>query len=377
LARSIGNLERQSQALNELAWAKTQAGDFSRGQEAASESWRLAKIAGNLYREADGLRVEAVCLYSLGSYGPSISRLDRAAQLLDLCGMSAGLLQSTIRDSQAQVHCCKSEYVEARNIQTQLLHYYSVDQNPHNHAIALVNVAMIDIEIGAPEHDVQQDIARARLLFQSVNRPIGFTYCDIVRAALYVQEDNLLAAMGLFKKCLQSAWGKNTDTVTYCLEKLASVQQWGPVHQMSFHCRATFLAHSVKSKQRLEIHKALQFLGDWFQVQGDQETATTLFTVALDGFTLMDVHRSKAECMVQLADISELNGDVHRAITLWETARPLLERSSQSKQLVQIEAKLTMHDGLRANPEHDRSSPTHAKSESPSLAMIREIVNEE
>ena len=157
--------------------------------------------------------------------------------------MSAGLLHSTIRDSQAQVHCCKSEYVEARNIQTQLLHYYSVDQNPHNHAIALVNAAMIDVEIGAPEHDVQQDITRARLLFQSVNHPIGFTYCDLVRAALYVQQDNLFAAMGLFQKCLQSAWGTNTETVTYCLEKLASVQQWSEVHQMSLQIEAKLAMH--------------------------------------------------------------------------------------------------------------------------------------
>jgi hypothetical protein len=51
-------------------------------------------------------------------------------------------------------------------------------------------------------------------------------------------------------------------------------------------------------KEKLGILKALQFLGDVFLAQGEEYTALNLFTVALEGFTAMDVHRSRAECML-------------------------------------------------------------------------------
>jgi hypothetical protein len=106
---------------------------------------------------------------------------------------------------------------------------------------------------------------------------------------------------------------------------------------------------------RLGLHKALQFLGDVFQAWGDQETAISLFAVALDGFTLMDVHRSRAECMVRLGDISKWNMDELKTAELWETARPLFERSSQKQQLAALDLKL-------ASLSHDQSQKFQQKN---------------
>jgi hypothetical protein len=123
----------------------------------------------------------------------------------------------------------------------------------------------------------------------------------------------------------------------------------------AFSSTVTFLVHSVKYKLRLELHKSLQFLGDVFQAQEDQDTAISLFTVALDGFTQMDVHRSQAECMVHLGDISEVNGDQLKAVELWETGRPLFEQSSQTKQLAHLNVKLA---GLRlGQPKQGQQEP--------------------
>ncbi|KAJ7887991.1 hypothetical protein B0H13DRAFT_1888545 [Mycena leptocephala] len=65
--------------------------------------------------------------------------------------------------------------------------------------------------------------------------------------------------------------------------------------------------------------------------------------IALEGFTLMDVHRSRAECVLQLGDISKAHGDLLKAVELelWQTARPLFERSSQAKQVENIDKRLT------------------------------------
>ncbi|KAJ7922683.1 hypothetical protein B0H13DRAFT_1865535 [Mycena leptocephala] len=101
-----------------------------------------------------------------------------------------------------------------------------------------------------------------------------------------------------------------------------------------------FLAHSIIRKEKLGIYKAFQFLGDVFLSQNDEHTAISLFTVALEGFTEMDVHRSRAECMLQLRDISMGHGDLLKAVEFWERARPLFERSSQAKQVHCIDERV-------------------------------------
>jgi hypothetical protein len=101
-----------------------------------------------------------------------------------------------------------------------------------------------------------------------------------------------------------------------------------------------YFVHSLKLKEKLGIHKALQFLGDIFLANDDEDTAFSLFTVTLEGFTQMDVHRSRAECMLHLGDISKGHSDLLKAVELWATARPLFEWSSQAKQLQIIDERL-------------------------------------
>ncbi|KAJ7695872.1 hypothetical protein B0H16DRAFT_1706483 [Mycena metata] len=94
------------------------------------------------------------------------------------------------------------------------------------------------------------------------------------------------------------------------------------------------------AKEKLRIYKALQFIGDVHLMQNDEVSAVSLFTVALGGFTYMDVHRSRAECMTQLGDIAKKNGDLLKALELWETAKPLFERSSQAKRVQDIDERV-------------------------------------
>jgi hypothetical protein len=41
--------------------------------------------------------------------------------LLDLCGMSGGTVHGALRTCEAEIRRCKSEYVQASDIQTQIL----------------------------------------------------------------------------------------------------------------------------------------------------------------------------------------------------------------------------------------------------------------
>ncbi|KAJ7193485.1 hypothetical protein GGX14DRAFT_405550 [Mycena pura] len=92
------------------------------------------------------------------------------------------------------------------------------------------------------------------------------------------------------------------------------------------------------------MYKGLQFFGDFFLAEGNQKTAISLFTIALDAFTYMDIHNSRAECMLQLGNISTTNRDFRKAEELWKLARPLFERASQAKKVALIDEKILSID---------------------------------
>jgi hypothetical protein len=101
-----------------------------------------------------------------------------------------------------------------------------------------------------------------------------------------------------------------------------------------------YLGFAYKSKEKLALHKALWFLGDAVVVNKDEDTAFTLYTVALEGFTYMDVHQSRAQCMLRLGDLADKQGNTSVAIAHLKAARPLFERSSQAKDVRQIHSRL-------------------------------------
>jgi hypothetical protein len=127
---------------------------------------------------------------------------------------------------------------------------------------------------------------------------------------------------------------------SHCLQLLSDMSHWHNAPNWQSHWPTVFLVHSLKSNQKLGIYQALQFIGDVALIQNDENTAVSLFTTALEGFTHMDVHRSRAECMLRLGDICKQNNDLTKATEYWTTARPLFERSSQGKQVENIDKRL-------------------------------------
>jgi hypothetical protein len=97
--------------------------------------------------------------------------------------------------------------------------------------------------------------------------------------------------------------------------------------------------HVKQSKRKLDLHKALLFLGDVFISLGDNDTAHSLVTVALEGFIYMDIHRSRAQCLSRLGDLAN-KGDFLNAAEFWMVAHPLFEKSSQAKDVAQIDDRL-------------------------------------
>jgi tetratricopeptide (TPR) repeat protein len=337
LATSSGNTKRHSKVLLLLALAHWQLGDCLTARLHACEAQRLAGISGNLYDEARALCIEALAWTHLGNYKQSMSLYTRAREFLVLCGMSGKNMDQRIRSNQAHIHLLKSEYHEAHNIQTQILQECPVHMSPFDHGYALLNLAEIGVFMSAPKEEVQQDIERARKIFLPMKQIHELTISDMIMADLYLREGDMLAAEALFNQSLRAC---NHCTIkSYCLERLGNTGCWAASGQMS-SWTTVYFAYSTKVKERLGINKALQFFGDIFLAQADEETAINLFTVALEGFTYMDVHYSRAECMLRLGHISKGHGDLLKAVEFWDAARLLFERSSQTKHIELVDERL-------------------------------------
>ncbi|KAJ6514109.1 hypothetical protein DFH09DRAFT_1288194 [Mycena vulgaris] len=371
LAISTGNTRRQCQSSIGLAHLQWHTGDPASGQMYASEAQRLAKISADLYNEARALNVEARCWDTLGNYKYAASLCNRARDLLVHCGMSASELVNMIMSTQAAIYKVKSEYVEAWDIHRQILHGAPVELAAYLHAVTLVNIAELEVFLGVPMEDVERKINTAKSIFNSMEYVVFAMVSDAIMGALHLREKNQLSAKPLFHKCLSLFWGHYPEMVNYCLERLGDRSLWGSTAWPSCWT-IVYLVHASKSQQKLDVHKALQFLGDIFCTEGDQDTAVSLLTVALEGFTQMDVHRSRAECMLQLGYISKETGDVLKATEYWSSARSLFERSSQAKKVALIDEELLNITG-DVLEEHARNLTLISVIHAPNAALNTKI----
>jgi hypothetical protein len=159
-------------------------------------------------------------------------------------------------------------------------------------------------------------------------------------AELNLRDGDLSTANIMFTRCFAQSQKFDKDLETACLEKLADLSTGMNNTQTTIGWAGIFLVLALRSEDKLATMKAFHCLGQIFSVEGDAETALSLFNVALDGFTFMDVHQWKADCMIQIADIWQNRGEILRAVGLWKIAKPLFARSSQARSVARIDAKL-------------------------------------
>ncbi|KAJ7495106.1 hypothetical protein FB451DRAFT_1163842 [Mycena latifolia] len=345
LAKTCGDIRQEARVLNIVARIKWCTGDYPAGQLHAQPSHRLSEKSGDLQSQSAALRTSALCYRSCGDTKKSIFLCQRAQKLLELCGITTGSLYTTLLQDLAEDHHIRSEYAEARNIHAQIARD-TVTEDPYQHAWALMSVAQVDIEMGASKQDVLPILDKAMVLFNALsygyhNVVYAKMYCNIELGQLHLREGEILTAKCILQTSFDSTWGNDTQGALSCLESLANVNDW-PESDFYWASRWTviYLGYAKKLENKVALQQALQFLGDVFQAENDSETATALFTVALDGFTMLDIHRSRAECLLRLGDLANAQGDVSKATKLWKLARPLFERSSQVKQVAQIDERL-------------------------------------
>ncbi|KAF8174117.1 hypothetical protein K438DRAFT_122964 [Mycena galopus ATCC 62051] len=328
-------------SLRGLALVEWHRGNYSRGLQLSRDICRIARASGNIWGELTGIRMQAMSYFSLGDFKHSTASLNEGKKLVVRASVQGGQIESMLMNIEAGVYHCKTEYSEARCIQEAILHQTSAVLSPMEHAYALMNVASLNIVTGASADVVSRDLNAATTFFQSAQYPRGISHCEYYHADLRHREGDATGARVEYMR-LAAAHDSDDDLVCLCLLKLADPTN--PVHTDTEAAQwavvlLAFALHPVV-RSLLTVHQALQRLGDVLVGQGADDTAFAILTLALDGFTHMDVHQSRAECMRTIGDVYVRRGDFFRARKMWEAARPLFDRSEQAKEVTRIDERL-------------------------------------
>jgi hypothetical protein len=159
-------------------------------------------------------------------------------------------------------------------------------------------------------------------------------------ADIELREEKFDLAKHRFQDCLHSIGRTDNEVESFCLDRLADIRAW-PISAWQPRWPVICCVRACKSNNKLALHKAILGLGDVFSTNKEDAVAMNLYLVALQGFTYMDVHHSRAQCMMRLGDLAKKRGHTSTAIEFWKAARPLFERSLQAKDVAQIDAKLS------------------------------------
>jgi tetratricopeptide (TPR) repeat protein len=343
LADSTGSPSRVGlRALSLIANNMSMIGNLPGAQKHATRAQEYAEALGGIYPQAQSLYFQVRCKIMSANYTEAQILLKEATQLLISCGHEGCELDVRLQGWAAEVHLLKTEYLESRNIQDSIAG--SRKPTTYLSILANLNIALIDIVCGIDSGPIKKNLDQCNLHCQPVS---GFSKTELEfiadhrLAELCLRDGDLGAANTIFTKCFASTQSFDVELATGCLERLADLSTGMNNVQTTTGWAGIFLVLALRSKDKLAIMKAFRCLGKIFAVHGDDSTALSLFNVALDGFTFMDVHRWRADCMVQIADIWKSCGEVLRAVELWKAARPLFERSSQNRDIARIDAKLT------------------------------------
>ncbi|KAF8145528.1 hypothetical protein K438DRAFT_1781849 [Mycena galopus ATCC 62051] len=341
LAQLCEDTNQQASVLISRAGTKLSAGEYQAARRDGITAQRLAELSGNFQLAARASLFVAGCCRYLGQYPESAEQLHSARELIGMCGMSGGSVDHGITLHQAEIQFAKTEYAEARSSYTQLIATTSAAQNLIPYAAALLSIAMIDIAVGETQDNVFCNLDAAREIMSNLTSQISVSICDVIQAIVELREGKFNSAKMKFHACLRGLpWGIYEESAHLALEHLANVEAWA-ISGWGYEWPMVYIVYAHKSKQKLALYKALLFLADLFRVNKDEITAANLYEVALHGFTYMDVHQSRAQCMLRLGDLANNQGHTSIAITRWEAARPLFERASQAKDVAKIDSRLS------------------------------------
>ncbi|KAJ7241382.1 hypothetical protein C8J57DRAFT_1477757 [Mycena rebaudengoi] len=304
----------------------------------------ISELIGDKHTGAIAIGVESWCHAAIGNL----------LQAERLCREAPD--QHVIAGQLSDILIIKTEYQEARVLQLKILDYRSSCRPPIPDTVMChLNLAGIAIEMGADLGVISHHLDAVWMQCTTfVAYPRGILLCDTLTASIHLQQGNIQLARQTLDKCLTSAHKQKDAQITeYCLPLLADIQHGLSGYQETERWAVIFFAFGMTTMNRVATTKALRCIGDLLVIDGDNDTALSLFIAALSSFTFMDIHRDRADCMIRMAEIFEQRTEIRKTIDLLQSACPLYERSSQEKDIIKIDVKLR---GMGAVPK-DNENP--------------------
>ncbi|KAF8187844.1 hypothetical protein K438DRAFT_1764556 [Mycena galopus ATCC 62051] len=343
----------QIEAICGQSWTKFFQGDHVEGIRLAREAHRLAVVTGDVRGELISIRSQALSYYGLGDFKSSLQLVTKGKELARRVGMEGSNLESRFMNLEAEIYYLKTEYGVSRDLHQRILAQTSAVISPIVHAYAVINIAsssmLTDLEV------VVHDLDAASSTLRAIQDVPGISCCDLLFADLRLRGGDIVGARIEYKRILVET--SRDDQACECLVRLANATHCLHVEMELEVARwvVVFLAFTLRRSKTnmLYAHQALRCLGDVLVQQGMEEEALSIFVVALRGFTWMDVHKSRAECMKKIGDIYFKREELSRAYNFWIDARPLFERSLQTKSVAEIDRRIAeMEQQHHANLEH-------------------------
>ncbi|KAJ7247268.1 hypothetical protein C8J57DRAFT_1240987 [Mycena rebaudengoi] len=319
LAEKGADLPNQAFAMVDLAQYYNMTGNTTLALAHARQARVIARAAGSLYLEARAMRDQR----NSAGVGARQNRVP---------------IFRIIVNTEAEICLQQTNYSLARTLDLSLTMpeeaQTGFSYQEISNGYALVNIAFIDMATGN-ESGADSTINLARSLFTAHGSRFGLSACDITLGDLHFKRGGYAEARRLYRQSYASTDASEIHII--CLEKLTDVAL-ASNDMTSATCHATLmliLAH--RSGYQAKIHHALRRV---LRAEEDIVNSMTLFEVALSGFTLMDIHRARADCMFRMGDIYAQRGNNSAACASWEVARPLFEKSSQREDVLRCEEKL-------------------------------------
>ncbi|KAJ7271592.1 hypothetical protein C8J57DRAFT_1601135 [Mycena rebaudengoi] len=250
------------------------SGDKLAAIEYARKALQCAEALGDILGQAHCTCLAGTCYGSLGDLKSAAQLNIQARELLETCGLHNGNLYLVIEGNLAEMHHLKTEYAESRQILLQSFARTGGQIPTMTTMFHCLNLALVEIAAGGDHDFIHKNIDTARHISRTLEFSFGELGCDTAVADLNLPQET-----------------HSDEAIIFCLERLANFNYGMDNLADSRDWSVVLLGYSMKTQNKLSIMKALHCLGIIFLAEGDDSTASSLLQVALDGFTLIDVHQ--------------------------------------------------------------------------------------
>ncbi|KAJ7800150.1 hypothetical protein B0H14DRAFT_3786346 [Mycena olivaceomarginata] len=353
-------------------------GAWSEALRLGCEVHKIAVAAGNVKGELAGLQCQARCYMGLGAFKHGMQMVNKAKELVLQAGMQGGSSDFDLMNLEGEVCYLKTEYAESRHIREIMLSHSSPILSPVNYAYTLVSLVALDLATGASTDIVLHNLHIAVDTFKCIHYPRGISLCDAHAADLSLRAGDKARARGQYIHTFTGAY--DIDNELACSTALPGWQTLqiqcmlpqglhnGQLSSLPLQC----INHK---KNMLAVHQALQSLGDVFAQQGMDAEALGILAAALEGFTWMDVHQSRAECMRTMGDVHFRCRQSSTACIFGQRLDLCLNGHYRQRQVSEIDSRLAK---VKEEEEHHNTNVGYlSKLDVPTASLKQLPISEE